>query len=195
MELVAIKVKIPLNSKGHHAYPNFNLLDSSVRGGTDWAKYVDANGGGWHYDKVSGHGFSDANNPDVPPGHKHRNDDPAVWYGCLCVPEPFALAAEAMFPTQVELLSETDFELFHDDRAHAHEPEEIFDKDVVESIMTQRKAEAEGLMPAPSAAKIQARADAMDPTKTARGVRKNLRRKYVDYKASRGFTLKNIPRP
>ena len=193
-DLVPLKVKIPLNAQGQHAYPKFNLLPEDVRGGMDWSKFIDTHGTGWHYDKVSGHGYSDQNNSNVPPNHPHKNDDPTIWYGCVCVPEPFADAAAAMFPELVEIIDEASFESFYDDRAHVHEEAELLDRDVVDMILTQRKAEAEGLLPPPSAETLQRRADAMDPSKPNRGLRKNMNRRYADMKAARGLTIKNKPK-
>ena len=55
MELVPIKVKILLNEKRQHKFPDFNALPADVRQGMDWAHFIDAYGTGWHYDKVCGH--------------------------------------------------------------------------------------------------------------------------------------------
>ncbi len=195
MELVAIKVKIPLNAIGQHDYPNFNSLPGAVRANMDWSKFIDAHGTGWHYDKVCGHGYTDEDNAEVAVNHEHRNLDRSCWFGAICVPEAFALAAEAAFPTLVTLMDEASFTSFYDDRAHAHESEETVDKDILDSILTQQQAEAAGLLPAPTSQKLQARNDALNPAKPNRGIRKNMNRRFADYKSSRGITLKNIPRP
>lgn len=116
MELVPLRIKIGRKQgpKGmQNDYPDFNAMDSAIRHDLDWSNYVDTYGTGWHYDKLSGFREADVYNPDA-----------GMQFGMFAVPEDFANAAVAMFPTKVEILTEAQFELFYNDRAHSHESEE-----------------------------------------------------------------------
>ena len=81
MQLTAIKVKILRKKEGNRMvndYPSFNDLAANVRGDMDWSCYIDAFGIGWHYDKISGFGETDA-----------ENTDPASQYAITAVPDAF----------------------------------------------------------------------------------------------------------
>jgi hypothetical protein len=120
MNLVALKVIVKLNpTDGSALYPNFNLISDSVRKGMDWSKYIDTNGGGWHYDKTSGHKEETA---DSPQGQQ---------IACLCVPQDFATEALDYFPEVITEMTEAEFEDFHDNKAHAHEPAESVNAEVL----------------------------------------------------------------
>jgi len=188
-ELVPIKVKIVRAPDGSHGYPQFNRLPAEVRGHLDWSKFFDSHGIGWHYDKLSG--FGEVDDGTVPAGHRHRNDDPDCWYGATCVPEAFAVAAQAEFPSEVEILTEAEFESFYDDRAHVNEDDESLDTDVLQGILARVQLEEKGIAPAPSAEILAKRARCLDPSdQGARGIRKNVGRKWADFKKRRGVKIK-----
>lgn len=192
MELVPIKVRIGLNSKRQHDYPNFNLVSSEVRKGMDWSNYIDAFGTGWHYDKVCGHRETDEGNDQVPMGHRHRNTEVGVQFGVMCVPEDFALEAESLFPNAVEILDEDELQSFYEERCTVFEPDEEIDKDVVDHLMMKQKLEDAGLLPAPTEAEKASRRRMLDKEQNVPGIRKNKRKRWADFKASRGVTIKNV---
>jgi hypothetical protein len=182
--LVALKVIIktdPVN--GGALYPDFNLISNATRNGMDWSNYIDINGGGWHYDKTSGHQVDTA---DSPLGQQ---------IGCLCVPQAFAAEALAMFPADVSELTEAEFELFHDDKAHAHEPDDKLDSDVLNGLNAQRQLMIATEKTAEDTSKIAVLdvriAKALDPNDDSEmGVSKNVNRRWVDLKASQNLALK-----
>jgi len=171
-ELVPIRVKIRhgiVDGRLQHVYPRFNLLDPSVRGDMDWSYFIDQAGTGWHYDKLSGIGETDAENPD-----------PDVWWGCIAVPKPFAVAAVARFPDDVETLTEAEFEAFYDQRAHAHESELQADSEALSALKAR-----EDLGEDVSAEK----AAALDPDDPTPGVRRNTSKTWAGYKAKRKIAI------
>ena len=160
----------------------------------DWSKYFDVFGIGWHYDKLSGLGVSDFDDPDVDNDHPHANPDPSCWFGATCVPADFATKAAEMWPDRVELLDEASWEKFYDDRAHVKEPTEHLDTDVLQGIAARVALEQapneHAPTTAPSAAILAARAKCLDPAcQTHPGIRKNLNRRWADHKAARGITI------
>ncbi len=172
MNLVPIKVKIGLRANGHADHPDFNRLASVVSSGLDWSKYVDKEGLGWHYDKISGHKEETVNSPR------------GQQFGVLIVPKVFADEAIAEFPTLCTKLDETQLTDFYDNRAHAHEPDELINEGalkVYESIES-----AGGVL---TGAQIAKRAKALDPNDAEPGIKKNTRKKWADYKQTVGVTI------
>jgi len=178
VELIPIKVKIGIRAKNgrrEHAFPNFNLLPSAVRGGMDWSHFVDEYGG-WKYDKVAGHDVD-----DVPNGSPR-----GTWLGMLLVPEDFANAAIDMFP-EVEEMTANEAEVFHDGRCTAHMPDFQEDEAVLNSIERQVK---EGLLSENDPAVVNAR----NPDNDAPGRRRNKNKKFADVLTRHGFTVKQRPK-
>lgn len=190
--LVPIKIKIGLRANGHADHPPFNNLSADVRGNTDWSYYIDKHGsGGLHYDKVSGHKECDINNDDVTAEHEHRNDELGCQFACLLVPTPFAEAAVSMFsgePYQIKIISEESFEVFYNDRAHAHEDEELVDRNALQNLNERIKAGDDSL------ATQTKKVNALDPNHPERGVKKNHRKKWVDFKKQRGLEIRETER-
>ena len=125
MELVALKIEIKRKAVGnstHNDYPDFNSLPGSVRGEMDWCHFIDQFTA-WQYDHKSGFGESDGYNPD-----------PLVQYGVFCVPQDFADAALAAFPTRVVQLDEVELEQFYEQRAHEQEPELNYDEKTLSGL-------------------------------------------------------------
>lgn len=184
--LTAIKVKIGLRPNGHHDHPNFGQLAVVQASGLDWAKYVDVNGLGWHYDSISG----------------HQDDDPGspfgTWLGMLVIPEQFAIEALAEFPTLVTRLTETQCEAFYDNKAHIREEEFRRDEPVLSGIdkdlRLTREILAEDRTNARAIARlaeIQAELKrALDPDHESPGVRRNLNRKWATKKTKASITYK-----
>ena len=120
-----IKVKITRtvkDGKMQNNYPDFNQLSPAVRGNMDWSYYVDEAGIGWHY---SIDGFGEGAEPDV-------------QYGILAVPQAFADAAVAMYPSEVTVLNETELEDFWNVEAHVGEPDSFEDAEVLKAIEAKR---------------------------------------------------------
>jgi hypothetical protein len=176
--LVALKVIVGLDqSNGQAKYPNFNLISSAVRKGMDWSKYIDVHGTGWHYDKTSGHKEETV---DSPQGEQ---------IACLCVPQDFADEAILAFPGVVSELSELEFEDFHDNKAHAHEPAENISTDVLNGLNAQKVLmQSVGQDTTVLDAKI---VKALDPTdKTEPGVVENKTKVWKDAKVVQNVALK-----
>jgi hypothetical protein len=166
--LVALKFNAGLHDvedkkKGHKVndakYPDFNQIDESIRKGLDWSYYVDRYGIGVQYDK--------------PCGHKEVGSTPVGFQCCVVAVLPdFADAALALFPDDLTELTAAEFEAFYDDKAHAHEPAEFVDKDVMEAIAEKEKL---GLA-------VPEKEAAIDVNSPARGIRKNHEKKWIDKK-------------
>ncbi len=181
-DLVPLKVVIGLDPvTGHALYPEFNLIEADIRQNMDWSKYLDVHGGGMHYDKTCGH---KEDSIDSPYGVQHC---------CFCVPASFATEALRLFPDVVSELTDVEFELFHDVKAHAHEPDETVDGEVLNSL-SARKQLMEGRLQDTTA--LDADIDAaLDPNnKEVAGVRKNVNKKWVDKKAVQGVNLVALPK-
>jgi len=169
MEYAAIKVKI-LSTRGKCDYPDFNQLPIVSHSGMDWSQYIDANGGGWLYDKKCGHAEIDAESPA------------GIWLGLLLIPEQFALEAIAKFPDRITRLTEAETEAFYNNRHACKMPDEEIDKDILEKIKLKQEL---GL---PLTAEQE---KAKDPEDDTPGIRKNKKKKFVDFKAHRGITIKD----
>lgn len=159
--LVPIRVTIGLRNGRHH-YPSFNQLPVVQAAGMDWSNYVDAFGLGWHYDRCCGHAVG---TPESPVGEQ---------FGCLIVPEMFAVEALTQFPNLVTRFTEAELAAFYDTHCHGLESEEIIDTEVLQGIQAKQ---ALGL----TLTEDQKRG--LDPTNQMPGLRKNLHRHWVDYKA------------
>jgi hypothetical protein len=171
-DLVPIKVKIGLKSNGHAKYPNFNQLYTVQVKGMDWAHYVDTMGLSWHYDKTSGHKEDTA---DSPFGQQ---------WGMLIVPKEFADEAILAFPDTVSKMTEVECEDFYDNKAHAHEPDELVDEIALKAFEIKEKMGVS----LSSEEKIK-KDKALDPNDPTPGIKKNLNKKWVDFKALKGVNI------
>ena len=168
--LVPIKVKIGIRDSGHADHPNFNTLQVIMSSGLDWAKWIDINGSGWLYDNGCGHKEEDLT---------YQSPIGMQW-GMLLVPKQFAEEAISMFPDLITKLSETDCESFYNDR-HANDfPEEEIDSEKLQAIKAKQDVgvtlTAEDQL-------------SLDPTNDTAGIRKNKRKKWVDYKILKGYNV------
>ena len=191
-DLVPIKVKIGLKPNGHHLFPDFNSLPSALRGGVDWSYFFDAQGIGWHYDKLSGHGEVDRSIVD---GDIHINNEIGFWFGGTCVPSDFADAAVDAFPGIVTILSEADWERFYDDRSHVLEDEETTDLEALQKLQAVQAVEAALIPPVIASASVKARrAEIINPDHPRPGIRKNHNKTWSLYKARRGVSIRAAER-
>lgn len=182
-----LRVRIGLDlSSGRALYPAFNTLPVVQASGMDWSKYVDVNGEGWLYDKVSGHRDEDAQSP--------RNQQ----WGILLVDATFVSEAVAAFPAECTLLTEAQLETFYDARIGSVEDDEDVDETKLERLRKQVQLVREGLEDDPTnqnllnrLAALRARARAlMDPSdEAAGGVTLNKRRNWQRLKAWRNITI------
>ncbi len=174
--LVPLRLHVGLHEEtGHAKYPNFNLISSESRKGMDWAKYIDVYGCGMHYDKIC--------------THKDEGHTPYGYQCCgICVPEDFALEALSLFPDTVSRMTANEWATFHDEKAHAHEDDEIMDIKALDGLNSRRS-----LMVAIGAdtTKIDKKiADALNPNiHSEMGVRKNPRKKWADVEAKSGIKI------
>ncbi len=169
IELVPIKINIGIDGNtGHAKYPAFNNIDNDVRKGLDWSIFVDKFGSGWHYDKTSGH-------------KEHSVDSPiGQQWGILCVPEDFALQATTLFPNDVFVITESEVETFYNEKAHAHEPVENVDIDVLHAIKAKKDL---GIDTPEEAA-------AIDRNHPARGIRFNKTKTWAGFKEKTDISIK-----
>jgi hypothetical protein len=173
MDLKAIQVMIGtkvVDGKRQAAYPDFNQLQVVRDSGMDWAYWVDANGGGWHYDKCCAHAVD---KPGSPVG---------TQFGMLLVPIDFAIQAAAAFGGLVTQLTETACEDFFNNHAHAHEPDENVNERVIAGINAKIAAKGKTALTASDNA-------ALDPDDSTPGITKNATKTWAGYKADRGVNL------
>jgi len=172
-KLVPMKIKIGKQTNGHYKYPDFNSLDSIRNSGMDWTVWIDSNGdgNGWHYDQTSDH---NNNTEDSPFGQR---------WGVVVVPKQFVIEAVDVFPNECSVLTEEELEDFYDNKAHINEPEELFDKDILEGIKLKKDL---GLTLTEDQLK------ALDPNDNTRGIRKNKRKKWKDFKEKADIEIEGI---
>jgi len=155
--LVPIKVKLFRKTDGSGIdWPSFNVISEEIRKGMVWSRYIDVMGIRWHYNKVANLGTR------APFGE-----------ACTCVPQDFADAAVVAFPDKVSILTEAEWVEFYDTKAHAHEPDEDINVELVKGIKLKQEM---GLELTPG------QADAINPNTDTRGIRKNKRKKWADFK-------------
>ena len=167
MELVPLQVKIGLDSKNFHKFPDFNTLSSVVRDGVDWSVFIDRFGG-WHYDQVCGHAQEDITSA--------RGN----WNGMLMVPDNFAQAAVAAFPDECFILTELDATDFYDTRGHVRDPAIKEDARVLQSIKAKVDLGIE---------QTQDDVDALDPEHPSPGRRNNPKKTFAGFKTDQGITV------
>ncbi len=174
-DLVALKFNAGLHDKenkvkgwktGHAKYPDFNQISEANRGGMDWCEFIDAYGIGMQYDKAC--------------GHKEVGDTPVGQQCCVvAVPQAFATEALGLFPGELTQLTPVEFEAFYNDKAHAHEPVDLIDNDVLEAI----KAKEDLALAVPE------KANAIDRLHLDRGIRKNINKVWADFKTRVGVNV------
>ncbi len=176
-DLVALKLIVGTDPvTGHAEYPNFNLVSTTIRKGMDWSKYLDVFGGGMHYDKTCGHKDESVESP----------------YGeqvcCMCVPQDFATEALNLFPAKVSELTPVEFEVFYDEKAHAHEPDETINDNALNGLNAQRTLKV-AVGEDVTALDVRIR-KALDPNDiTEAGVKKNVKKTWNDAKTAEGINL------
>jgi len=169
MDLVPLQVKIGLKGNRQHDFPPFNELDAALRDGMDWSHFVDKFGG-WHYDQVAGHSDDDSVNGS-PVG---------TWLGLLLVPDDFAEAAVARWPTRCFIKTEVEAEALYNERCHIRDPEIREDTDVLQAIVAKRALDIP---------EDQADLDALNPDHPAPGRRRNTRKTWSDFKSAEGVMI------
>jgi hypothetical protein len=95
-----------------------------------------------------------------------------------------------MFPSVVSELTETEFEDFHDNKAHAHEGDENVNTEVLNGL-NARKQLMKSVGQDTATLDVQI-VKALDPDdETEAGVIKNKRRRWADAKVVQNFALRN----
>jgi hypothetical protein len=196
VELVPLRVKIGMRQGGGASYPPFNDLPVIVdlrKADTedDWAYYVDREGGGWLYDKSSGHGDDNAVDHGMDPLDASRSwaSPKGQQWGVILVPAAFADEALAAFPGDVDELDEIACEAFYDGCIGTHLTAEIVDaraKDQVD-IIEKRAALRSDKQPTADEAALLAKV--LDPDDPEPGVRRNPNKTFKGMMAKRGFKV------
>ena len=165
-DMVPIKIKLLRKSTdGHIDWPDFNKVSSTSREGMLWSIYIDVKGLKWHYDKVENLGTGALEGA-----------------ACTCVTKAFADEAVALFPGLVSKLTETEWESFYNDRAHAHEPE-IFDD--VEALQALKVKLDLGILSKTD----KEYTDAINPDLPAAGRKRNPDRSWSQVKSRKGINI------
>jgi hypothetical protein len=174
-DLVGIKFQAGLHTEdnkakgwsvGHAKYPDFNQVDPTLRNNMDWCVFIGVSGVSMLYDTEYGH-------------KEHHVDSPVGEQTCvIAVPEDFANAAVTLFPELIKI-TPAEFEDFYNNKATVSQLAEILDSDVVNMI----KAKEDAGIPVPE------KANAYDPNHSDRGIRKNLSKKWSDFKGVVGINI------
>jgi hypothetical protein len=167
-ELTPLKVKIGLKTNGHALYPSFNDLPVVQASGMDWALYIESDGAGWHYDRISGHKDDTL---DSPIGQQ---------WGMLLVPKDFADEAIAIFPDECSIMTALECQDFYDNKAHIKEPDEYFDNEILSGIKMKQDLALEL-----TAEQVKA----LDPDDDTPGIRKNKGKTWALYSVTNNITL------
>lgn len=182
-DVAAIKVKIGLRPNSHADHPDWTTL--SLAGGDELVVKQHQFGGGWKYDKTSGHAEDTA---DSPIGQQ---------WGMMLVSEQFAIEALAKFPALVTRMTEAETQTFWDDKAHAHLTDERRDVNELTALRAEFQLVKDLAAEFPGNTKLQNRLvtlktqvqKALDPDDNTPGVKKNIQRRWVDAKAAAGLTF------
>jgi len=154
---VPIKVILKRKPGGNLVdWPDFNRISEHIRQGMKWSHYIDVIGISWHYNKVENLGTG-ADNGEA----------------CSCVPLDFAEEAVKLFPDRVSTMTELEFQDFYDNKAHAHEPDEHMDLEILKGIQLKKSL---------GIALTTNQEKAIDPNTEVRGIRKNKQKKWSDAK-------------
>lgn len=178
-ELVGLMLDVGTHEiSGYAQYPDFNKISAATRKNMDWAKYLDRHGSGMHYDKKCGH----QDEGDTPYGHQRC---------CIAVPADFAAEALLLFPKTVSECSDTHFEDFYNNKAHAHEQAELVDEKTLTGLAARRSLMVSlGQDVTVLDAKIT---KALDPTDdTEAGVKVNPSKTWADASVKKGITVKKV---
>lgn len=188
MELVPLRVKTYIGAGAPDAqgrvsneiqYPDFDSIPSDLRGGVTWCSFIDRFGSHLYDNCCDFHEADDYN-----PVHGMR-------YSCFLVPASFADAAVARFPDRVEILSEEEFEHFHDARVTVNSPEEIIHTETLNAIRAKHGIPTGPLKP--TAAMSVTEKNAIDPNSTTPGIVRNQRKYWKDVSAKRKVTIRAKP--
>ncbi len=171
MNLVPIKVKIGLRPNGHADHPDWSKLPLAQT--EDHATHMFH---GWQYDKTSGHQESTSDSPH------------GMQWGAVLVTQQFATEAVATFPALVSVMTEAEFEIFWDEKVHAHMPAESVNVEALQGLRAERDllvglggdtTEVEGHI-----------IRALDPDDSMPGKRRNLLKTWRDAKVHLGAIIK-----
>ncbi len=164
--LIPIKVLLYRRNGEGADWPNMNVIDSALRGNQGWSKFIDSDGIGWLYDKISNLGT----------GADHGT-------ACTLVPKSFADAVVMAYPDLISTMTEVEFEDFYDNRSTINQPVETLDNEVLQGIAARVQLEKDAVAPAPSAEIVAARAKCLDPNEqNYPGIKKNLKKRWADAK-------------
>lgn len=153
--MVPIKIRVKRGKQGY-VYPDFNKISNEIRQRHGWERYLDNFGLGMNYDEVV----------HIKLGAQEMD--------CMTVvPEDFANEAVKLFPDLVTIQTEEQWEEFYNNRVKINEPDTLYDNDALWTISLKSQL---GFI------EDQDDANAKDPLHPARGVRRNFRRKWKDYK-------------
>lgn len=189
MELVPLRLKVRQGAGAPDAqgrvfnqwiYPDFDAIPSDLRGGVSWTAFIDRYGGHMIDNCCDFHEVDD------------YNGEHGMKYTGFLVPPEFADAAVARFPDQVEILSEEEWEKFHDTRVTVHMPDEQVHADSLNAIRAKH-----GITSGPltaTAAMSAAEKNALDPDHPSPGIVRNTRKYWKDIKAKRQVTIRAKPK-
>ena len=177
-DVVPIKVQILLKrvrGEVRHDYPDWTTLPLEAVDGEDHSDHQIVK---WLYDKVSGHEDDDV---DSPKGQQ---------FGVMCVTRKFASQAMAAFPGRITVLTEAELQDFWDNRAMIRLRDLRRDVDALQGLKVERDLQID-VGGDVTALDVTIR-DALDPLKDERGIRKDPRRRWADFKAKSGLNVVGI---
>lgn len=151
------------------AYPDFNKLEESLRGGIDWSYFIDREGFGMHYSK-----------------HQGTTKKPACCW--TLVPKSFAEAAAKVF-AEVTIHTEEEWAEFYDNDCKSTAPTEHLDVEQLQGILARVQLEKLGIAPSPSKEIQELRKQCLDPECDLPGISKNHRKTWALAKKLTGVEI------
>jgi hypothetical protein len=169
-EVVPIQVVIGLRPNGHADHPNWSLMPTF---GNDPEPQIIVK---WKYDKSSGHQEASAGSPI------------GQQLGMLLVTDAFAQEAVTTFPGIVSILTEAQAEIFWNNKAHLHVPQNHFDVNLLIGLDAELNLrEKLGQDTTQLKARI---ANALDVLHSEPGIKRNRMKRFADAKILLDITIK-----
>lgn len=164
-EYLPIKIKV-VRGLNEFIYPDLNQISSSIRKELTWQKFTELYGTNIRYDTVDS---------------VILNNNAEGYCGSV-VPKAFATEAKRLFPDLITIMSEIEWEDYYNNNLAKYDPLEHVDYDVLKVHQLRMQMEKEGMIPAPSQEILEERRNSLDPDCPAPGIRKNVTKKWENFK-------------
>lgn len=175
---VPILVKIGVDARNYHVYPDWTLLPLAAAGQTKEEKEALVSAQQivkWQTDNVFSH---NDDGPDSPKG---------TWLGMMIVTEEYADQAVAMFPGVVTIMKEAEAKAFWEERVYIAVAPVKYDVDYLQGLKLEYELRTIAKL---DTVEVEARiVSALDPTTKAPGIRERREVKFDQFKADQKLAI------